>query len=645
MGQLIENTLLGGALILAVAAARRVLRGRISPNAVLLLWAVCILRLLTPVGLHSPASVYSLMGGRPAAWESVELGEPEQAQPPFTAGTHTAGQTGGQSGGYIIQQTVAMPQPDKNPEEHSELTAGKVLSVVYIIISTSVTAWFISAWLRTRREIRALPRISGEYASTYLPRRAGLRVGRMIGAPLTFGVLRPEVVVTPGLRDGEYHYVLRHEAVHARRGDNVWHYMSALCLCVHWFNPAVWLMAALIRRDVELSCDRAVVAKAPEDVRADYASAIISMSTARSGAAFASGFARRRTEERIVNIMKYKKTTIAGILAAAILAGAAAAMALTPAKAAEDGPIDGTVPTEATAPTEDRQNVPEDTQPQTAVGPEEEFYPSVTRGWGEEEPYIYTVRFPEPIVLEDPDTGAKLEVLSLSVTEDEFMWGFRMPEVSEEQSLRLNNLMAEEIEKEASLDLADGVRIEGLYETYKANEVNGIEYWAGKWNAVNNLYAYLNGGEELPETVDMGKARSVTVEGVTYPLAEGPVTRGAKLWFDTDVDDLWSTKMVVELADGTMTGFFVNYNDLTVTQYPIPDRAALDGFGFDPDTWRDGHGPMPAGELNYTEIFPVDAGTVVLINDSPETCGRFSYDFVTGELTVMMLDGNSPVAW
>ncbi len=649
MGQLIENTLLGGVLILAVAAARRVLRGKIRPNVVLLLWALCILRLLTPVGLHSPVSIYSLMGERPAAWESIEREEPEPAQPPIPTGTHTVGQNAGQAEGQskvdIISDATVTPRPDEIPEKHGELTAGKALNIVYIIISASVTAWFISAWLRTRREIRALPRISGEYASTYLPKRAGLRVGRMTGAPLTFGVLRPEVVVTPGLRDGEYHYVLRHEAVHARRGDNMWHYMSALCLCVHWFNPAVWLMAALIRRDVELSCDRAVVAKAPEDIRADYASAIISMSTARSGLAFASGFARRKTEERIMNIMKYKKTTIAGILAAAILAGAAAAMALTPAKAAEDGPIDGTVPTEATAPTEDRQNAPEDTRPQTAVGPEEEFYPSVTRGWGEEEPYIYTVRFPEPIVVEDPDTGAKLEVLSLSVTEDEFMWGFRMPEVSEEQSLRLKNLMSEEIEKEASLDLADGVRIEGLYETYKANELNGVEYWAGKWNAVNNLYAYLNGGEQLPETVDMGKARSVTVQGVAYPLKAGPVSRGAKLWYESDVDNLWNTKMVVELADGTMTGFYVNYNDLTVTRYPLPDRAALDGFGFDPDTWRDGHSPMPAGTLYYAGVYLVDAFTVELSHSSPMTYCVFNYDLVTGELTVTMLEGNSPVAW
>lgn len=652
MGQLLENTLIGGVLILAVAALRRILRGRISPNVVLILWAVCILRLLTPVGLHSPASIYSLLGERPAMWLSAKPTEP--VRPPAA---DTVGQNGGQTGVHsaggqsaegqsevdIIQQTTATPQPDKDPVKHDDISVGKVLSTVYIIVSVSAAAWFIRSWLRTRREICALPRIAGEYARAYLPKRARLRVGDMAGAPLTFGVVRPSVVVTAGLRDGEFHYVLRHEAVHAKRGDNIWHYLSALCLCLHWFNPAVWLMAALIRRDVELSCDRAVVAKASEDIRADYANAIISMSTARSGTTFASGFARRKTEERIVNIMKYKKITIAGVLVAAILAGAVTAMALTPAKAAEDAPTDGA----ETDPSENIQSTPETptSQPQDAAEPKENFYPSVTRGWGEEEPYIYTVRFPEPIVVEDPDSGEKLEVLSLSVTGDEFIWGFRMPEVSDKQSVNLRNLMSNEVQKEASLDFTDGSTVKGLYETSMDDERNGVEYWEGEWNSVNNLYAYLDGGEELPETVDMGNVRSVTVQGVTYPLTAGPASRGAKLWYESDVDNLWNTKMVAELADGTMTGFCVNYNDLTVTQYPLPDKAALDGFGFDPDTWLTGHGPMPAGTLYYANVGLADAYTLKFYHCSPMTYCHFNYDLITGELTVTSIDGDAPVAW
>ena len=54
MGQLLENTVLGGVMILASALIRRLLRGRMGPHTALLLWALCIMRLLTPVPVRSP---------------------------------------------------------------------------------------------------------------------------------------------------------------------------------------------------------------------------------------------------------------------------------------------------------------------------------------------------------------------------------------------------------------------------------------------------------------------------------------------------------------------------------------------------------------------------------------------------------------
>ena len=54
MGQLAENTVLGGILILMTALARRFLRGKINPNAVLVLWAVCALRRFDFDFIYSP---------------------------------------------------------------------------------------------------------------------------------------------------------------------------------------------------------------------------------------------------------------------------------------------------------------------------------------------------------------------------------------------------------------------------------------------------------------------------------------------------------------------------------------------------------------------------------------------------------------
>ena len=310
MGQLLENTLLGGVMILVAAALRRILRGRLSPNVALLLWAVCLARLLTPIPLTGPLSPYGpvIREAETAAWA-----ERYEAPGPAVPGTAADATEPGAWG-------------EENPAPARSFA--DALPAVWAALAALLAALAVWAWFRSRRRVRAVP-LAGERPEGVLPARARLRIGRVPGAPLTFGVVRPDVVVTPGLQGKEYTYVLAHEAAHVRRGDNLWHYAAALAVCVHWFNPAVWLMAALIRRDVELACDRAVLRRLGPDRRAEYANAVISLA-APGGAAFSSGFIRRRTKERIVSIMKYKKITITGIVAAVLAVCAVAALALTP---------------------------------------------------------------------------------------------------------------------------------------------------------------------------------------------------------------------------------------------------------------------------------------------------------------------------
>ncbi len=319
MGQLLENTLLGGVMILAAALLRRVLRGRLSPHVSLLLWALCLARLMTPVPLTGSLSPYG------PAIRQAETAIRWEAYVPAAPGAAWAEAPAAAPGSWE-QDAASAPARD---------LSGAVRAV-WGAVAAALAVLAAAVWLRSRRRILAVP-LAEERPEGVLPARARLRVGHIPGAPLTFGVARPDVVLTPELRGEAYRYVLAHEAAHVRRGDNLWHYAAALAVCVHWFNPAVWLMAALLRRDVELSCDRSVLAGASGDIRARYANAVISLSAAPHGTAFASGFARRKTRERIVSIMKYKKITAAGILAAVLAVCAVAALALTPVRADRAG--------------------------------------------------------------------------------------------------------------------------------------------------------------------------------------------------------------------------------------------------------------------------------------------------------------------
>lgn len=299
--QLLQNAVYGTVMILAVAALRGTLRDRLLPEARLALWAVCLFRLFTPAAPTSALSFWGLFQ-REVSAPTVPVTGPAAA--PGAGVIASAAPTVG-----------TVPTAPVTPAEAGTGVAwGVILAAVWIAVGAILAARYALAYVRTRRAVgRAIPlgREDARYAA--LPKCARLREGPMEGAPLTFGVARPTVVLTPGLDGAELACVLAHEGVHARRRDNLWHYAAAAALTVFWWDPAVWLMARLIRRDVELSCDRAAVRRLGEGRRAEYARALVTLSTQAEGGAFCHGFGPKRTEERIISIMKYEKATVTGI--------------------------------------------------------------------------------------------------------------------------------------------------------------------------------------------------------------------------------------------------------------------------------------------------------------------------------------------
>ena len=95
---------------------------------------------------------------------------------------------------------------------------------------------------------------------------------------------------------------------------------AAAVLCVHWFNPAVWVLFRLYNRDMELACDEAVVREMKGDCRSIYAMTLIGMEEKRRGfSSLYSYFSKNAMEERIVAIMKTTKRGAASAIAALTL--------------------------------------------------------------------------------------------------------------------------------------------------------------------------------------------------------------------------------------------------------------------------------------------------------------------------------------
>lgn len=221
--------------------------------------------------------------------------------------------------------------------------------------------FFIISYVLCRREFRMALPVRNEFLEQWLKehslkRPITFRCSDRVTAPLTYGILRP-VIVLPGKADrvepAQFQYVLLHEYVHICRLDAVTKLLIALALCIHWFNPFVWMMYVLFNRDIELACDEQVIRRLGMDKRASYALTLIDMEEKkRSLMPLCNGFGRNAgkntMEERITAIMKIKKTSVCGILAAAMLVASVTTVFATTAapKSQMTDTVPGTVFTE-----------------------------------------------------------------------------------------------------------------------------------------------------------------------------------------------------------------------------------------------------------------------------------------------------------
>ena len=125
-------------------------------------------------------------------------------------------------------------------------------------------------------------------------------------------------------------HALLHEQTHYRHGDHVWAVLRSVCLVLHWYNPLVWLAAALSRRDAELACDEGTLRRLGESERTAYGETLIRLTCSRKKGellltATAMTGSQRSLRERIALIAKKPRmalyTLAAAVLVVAVAAG------------------------------------------------------------------------------------------------------------------------------------------------------------------------------------------------------------------------------------------------------------------------------------------------------------------------------------
>ena len=305
---LLQMSFLGTVIILLIVVLRAVLIIRLPKKTFLILWWIALIRLLVPFSIKSVTSIYSLL-------QSIY----SDINPVRTA-----------------QTTTFLPIHGNMPEIANGLSEAMVqrtesisiLSVIWLAGLLLCFGFFAVSYIKCYREFRFSLPVENDILEAWkekhpLKRSLSIRQTETIAAPLSYGVIRPVILMpknTEWKNIYQLRYVLEHEYVHIRRLDMLTKLIMIAAVCIHWFNPLVWVMYILFNRDLELSCDETVVRRFGMDIKSVYATALISMEEKKSGLTpLCNSFSKNAIEERIRAIMKIKKTSKFAVIISAVL--------------------------------------------------------------------------------------------------------------------------------------------------------------------------------------------------------------------------------------------------------------------------------------------------------------------------------------
>ncbi len=301
--EILRMSLTGTFVILAVMICRFLLKE--APKVFsYALWGIVLFRLLCPVSIDTSFSFvpenltsgksieYLVVDTLPAEDAELSAIDSELSMSENTVRNHVSTEMAGTSEGEISEQRAA-------DIENTEYSMLQILVVFWVIGIVIFLAYSMVSLLRLK--IRLI-------GSIVYDESKNIYLSDYIETPFVMGLVSPKIYLPSTLVQEDFEYVLLHEENHIRRKDYLWKLAAFVALVLHWFNPFAWLAFHLSSKDMEMSCDEAVMNRMDLDVRKDYCTSLLALSTGkRYITPVPLTFAEGVTKNRIQNVLKWRK--------------------------------------------------------------------------------------------------------------------------------------------------------------------------------------------------------------------------------------------------------------------------------------------------------------------------------------------------
>ena len=278
------NMSVTGSLVILPVLLVRLLLKRFPKIFSYALWSVVLFRLLCPWSLSAPVSFLNVL--KP---------EIRVATPGTTVISFLPGDVPAFSEALADREVPVRPSRENKPVDRASLVPALWLSGVAVLGLSG-----LGQYLRLRKKlVGAVPLEQGIYWADY------------IDTPFVLGVFRPRIYLPSHIPAQELPYILAHERHHIRRCDHIWKLLAYCALCIHWFDPLVWVAFVLAGKDMEMSCDEAVLRQLGPQIRGDYSASLLRLATGKKGIAVTPlAFGQGDTKGRVLNMAKWKKPKV-----------------------------------------------------------------------------------------------------------------------------------------------------------------------------------------------------------------------------------------------------------------------------------------------------------------------------------------------
>jgi len=264
---------------------------------------ICILWLLAAVRLVLPFSIESRLSLQPEVPEFSDAVIQQPVLPPVDRPV-------------TPPVTPPVSQPEQNetpvPEPPKAATLRQALPYIWLSGAGALAVYALVSYLLLKRRLRTAVK------------EADCWITDRVKGAFVMGYIRPRIYLPVTVEPQERPFIVSHEQAHIARGDHWWKLLGFVCLCLHWYNPLVWVSFVLFGRDTEVACDERVVWGMELEERKAYSMALLNCGRQLSGlTAVTLCFGKESLKQRIKNVLSYRKpgfwiTAVAGMLAVAI---------------------------------------------------------------------------------------------------------------------------------------------------------------------------------------------------------------------------------------------------------------------------------------------------------------------------------------